>query len=469
MKFSLTFSAGALAAMTLFSSCGKAAAVTSKFAGNVILIVADDLGYGDLGCYGQRRIHTPNLDRMAAEGVRFTQAYAGSSVCSPSRCSLFTGLHTGHSAIRGNSPVIPLPESSFTLGSLMRKAGYATALMGKWDLGEIGTSGAPMRQGFDSFFGYDNLVAAHNYWPDFLWRNAEKVPLPNKVHKIQPYYSTTPGGVAYEKKAYAPEVIETEVMRFVEEHKTAPFFLAWTPTFPHANNEADGNGMEVPDAGRYSAENWPDAEKNYAAMVTMLDAEVGRLLDYLKRNALAENTLVLFVSDNGPHREGGVGPEFFTSSGPCRGLKRDLYEGGIRVPMIAWGGPSAQGRVVDAPVALWDILATLSAMTGVRAPENDGVPLPLTADAAIPGERVFYWEMNEAPVSRAVRKGPWKLLDFPSEGRVELYNIENDGGEADDVSSSHPTMVEELRAMMDAERLPSPFWDFARASGKTGD
>lgn len=468
MKLSSSLCVSGLAAATILSGCGKPSAATPKSTENLIVIVADDLGYGDLGCYGQGRIHTPNLDRMAAEGVRFTQAYAGSSVCSPSRCSLFTGLHTGHSYVRGNSPVIPLPEKTVTLGSFLQTVGYRTALIGKWDLGEMGTSGEPMRQGFDYFFGYDNLIAAHNYWPEYLWRNADKVPLPNKVHTVQPYYSTTPGGVAYEKHAYAPDVIADEAVHFVEAHKTVPFFLAWTPTFPHANNEAEGNGMEVPDAGVYSGENWPEAEKNYAAMVTMLDSQVGKLLDYLKKNSLDQNTLVIFVSDNGPHREGGVTPEFFGSSGPYRGQKRDLYEGGIRVPMIAWGGPSKKGRVVKAPVALWDLLATFSSLTGVRAPANDGVPLPLTAEAQLPQDRVFYWEMNESPMSRAVRRGPWKLLDFHEEGRVELYNMDEDADETHDVSAENPQIVAELRALFETERSPSQFWNIDGANGKSG-
>lgn len=457
----------ALAAAIILAGCGRVSAA-SKLASNVVLIVADDLGYGDLGCYGQKRIHTPNIDRMAAEGVRYTQAYAGSSVCSPSRCSLLTGLHTGHSYIRGNSPVIPLPENTVTLGSLMRKAGYQTALIGKWDLGEIGTSGEPMKQGFGYFFGYDNLIAAHNYWPSYLWRNSDKVPLPNKVREVQPYYSKTSGGVAYEKNAYAPDIITAEVMKFVGGHKNEPFFLMWTPTFPHANNEAGVNGMEVPDEGEYSGEKWPDAEKDYAAMVTMLDAEVGRLLDYLKKNSMDRNTLVIFMSDNGPHSEGGASPEFFDSNGPFRGGKRDLYEGGIRVPMIAWGGAAGKAQAVDTPVALWDIFATFSMMTGADVKLTDGTPLPMTTTTAHTSlSRVFYWEMHEAPAARAIRRGPWKLIDFYDEGSSELYNMDEENGEKHDVSAQKPEVVHELRALMEKQRSESQYWeiDGAEKSG----
>ena len=467
MKPDLPVCGGVLAVIALLAGCGKPDAVAPVRPTHVIVILADDLGYGDLGCYGQPRIRTPNIDRMAAEGVRFSQAYAGSSVCSPSRCSLLTGFDMGHAFIRGNSPEPPLPANTVTVAGVMRGAGYSTALIGKWDSGAVGTSGEPMRQGFEYFFGYDGLVAAHNNWPAFLWRNGEKVALPNKVREVKPYYSETPGGVAYEKKAYAPEILAGEVMRYVGEHRGVPFFLMWTPTIPHANDEASGNGIEVPDEGVYAGEKWPGPERDYAAAVTILDSEVGRLLDYLRREALDRDTLVVFASDNGPHREGGVDPGFFGSNGGFRGCKRDLYEGGIRVPLIVWGGGVAPGKF-DGSVALWDVAATVTKLAG-REPIGNGRPLPIAGEPVVPSDgRMFYWEMHEAPVARAIRMGKWKLIDFYEEGRMELYNIELDAGERHDVAADNPAVVRELAGRMDRARTPSPYWNISRSKKEAG-
>ena len=276
---------------------------------NILFILADDLGYGYLGCYGQKQIRTPNIDRLAAQGMRFTQFYAGSTVCAPSRCALMTGLHTGHGHVRGNARV-PLRPEDRTIAELLQGAGYATGIVGKWGLGEPSTTGVPNRKGFEEWFGYLNQQHAHNYFPDYLWKNEEKYVIPENE--------------SGKKGAYSHDLFNREAQSFITRHKHHPFFLYLAYTIPHANNELGKEGMEVPNDAPYSNESWPQQEKNFAAMVTRLDSGVGGVLALLKRLKLDRDTLVLFSSDNGPHREGGQDPTFFHSSGPLRGIKRDL-------------------------------------------------------------------------------------------------------------------------------------------------
>ena len=278
---------------------------------NIIFILADDLGYGDVGCYGQQKIKTPNLDRMAKQGMRFTQAYAGSTVCAPSRCVLMTGKHTGHAHIRGNA-LVPLRPEDVTIAMLLKRAGYVTGLIGKWGLGEPGTTGIPTKQGFDYFFGYLNQVHAHNYYPDYLWRNEEKVPLAGNVVEKN---------VATKRAQYSSDLFAEEALRFVEKNKDKPFFLYLALTTPHANNEAGKLGMEVPSDEPYSKMDWPQPQRNHAAMITRMDRDIGRLMEKLRELGLDENTIVFFTSDNGPHQEGGGNPFFFQSSGPLRRLQ----------------------------------------------------------------------------------------------------------------------------------------------------
>ncbi|MBD0254091.1 MAG: arylsulfatase, partial [Cytophagales bacterium] len=334
---------------------------------NIIFILADDLGYGDLGCYGQPVIRTPHLDRMARQGLRFTQHYAGSTVCAPSRSALMTGLHTGHTRIRGNARVPLLPEDK-TVAEYLQEAGYRTALVGKWGLGEEGSSGTPRRQGFDYFFGYLNQTHAHNHFPDFLWRNEEKVPLANQVLYADSGPVKGIGSVATKRVEWSQDLFTREALQFIERAKESPFFLYLSYVSPHANNEhrmLGQHGLEVPDYGPYAGRDFPDVQKGLAASITKLDADVGKLLQTLRDLKLDENTLVLFTSDNGPHAEGGNDPAYFNSSGGLRGIKRDLYEGGIRVPMIAWWpGHIRAGRVSDHPSAFWDFLPTACAMAG---------------------------------------------------------------------------------------------------------
>lgn len=439
---------------------GAAALLASRLAAaprrppNIVFVLADDLGWGDLGCYNQQFVATPRLDRLAAEGTRFTDAYAGSTVCAPSRCCLMTGLHTGHARIRGNA-LVPLRPDDLTVAELLRRAGYATGLFGKWGLGEPGTSGVPTRKGFDEFFGYLNQVHAHNYYPSYLWRGEERVPLENVVPNERP----DGGGVASVKKQYSHDLIVTEALDFIRRHQDRPFFLYLATTIPHANNEAGREGMEVPELGQYADAPWPPAERARAAMITRLDRDVGRLVDRLDELGLGRDTVVFFSSDNGPHREGGSDPEVQDANGPLRGIKRDLYEGGIRVPMIVrWPGRVPAGRVSSVPWAFWDVLPTAAELAGVPAPAGlDGVSvLP-----ALLGERLVnpppyqYWEFGERGFEQAVRLDRWKAVRHARTQPVELYDLTCDLGEARDLAATMPELARQLGALMDAAHVDS--------------
>jgi len=430
---------------------------------NIIFILADDLGYGDLGCYGQKQIRTPNLDRMAAQGMRFTDHYAGSTVCAPSRCSLMTGLHTGHTYVRGNREIqpmgqLPLPPDTPTLPKMLQQAGYRTALIGKWGLGGPGSTGAPNHQGFDYFFGYLCQRHAHNYYPEFLFRDDQRVPLKNKV----PGGREDGAGVAAEKVEYSYDLMEQEALKFIAENRAGPFFLYLAVTLPHANNEGGKNGMEVPDYGVYTDKDWPDAEKGRAAMISRLDRGVGRVLHALKDLGIDENTIVFFTSDNGPHREGGSDPDFFDSNGPWRGIKRDLYEGGIRVPLIArWPGRIKAGAVANHVSAFWDFLPTFAVLAGGKAPEKtDGLCLTPTLLGLLGKQKqheCLYWEFHERGSAQAVRFGRWKAIRLPGK-TIELYDLQADPGETTDVAAEYPQIVAKSRKYMTAARTASEFW-----------
>src|SRR5437899_97725 len=408
---------------------------------NIVFILADDLGYGDVGCYGQQRIRTPNIDNLAAEGMRFTQCYAGSTVCAPSRCALMTGLHTGHATVRGNA-FVPLRAQDVTVAEVLKRAGYTTALIGKWGLGEPGTSGVPNRKGFDTFFGYLNQGHAHNYYPDYLWRNEERTKIEGNVVK---------NGVTSRRAQYAPDLLTKEALRFVEQQKDKPFFLYLAHITPHANNERghkEGNGLEVPSDAPYSDKSWPQIEKNYAAMVTRMDADVGRLMTQLKKLGLEENTIVFFSSDNGPHKEGGHDPRFFQSGGPLQGIKRDLYEGGIRVPMIArWPGHIAAGRASDHVWAFWDFLPTAADLSGATVPAGlDGISvLPTLLGKGEQKQHDFlYWEFHERGFQQAVRRGDWKALRSAWGEPLELYDLRSDLAEKHNVAGRHAEIVDRI-------------------------
>ena len=425
---------------------------------NLIFIMADDLGWGDLGCFGQEQVKTPRLDQMAKEGMRLTDFYSGSTVCAPSRCVLMTGLHTGHCLIRGNGRD-PLRPEDFTVAELFQDNGYQTGLVGKWGLGEEGSTGIPTRQGFDSFFGYLNQRHAHNYYPTFLYRDEERIALPNVV----PNEDKLGAGRASEMVVYSHDLFTEEALEFVEANRERPFFLYLALTIPHANNEARKLGMEVPDLGAYADEDWPEPQKGHAAMVTRMDRDVGSLLDRLGELGIDEQTLVIFTSDNGPHAEGGYKPRPRNSSGPFRGIKRALYEGGIRVPTIArWPGRIRPGTTSAHIAYQGDLMATAADLVGVEAPEGvDSISfLPtLVGDGEQRQHEALYWEFYEYGSAQAVRAGRWKAVRKPMlTGSVELYDLTEDPGEKSNVAAEHPEVVEQMLALMERNHAPSKRW-----------
>lgn len=417
---------------------------------NIIVILADDLGYGDLGAYGQRYIRTPNLDRMARDGIRFTQFYASCAVCAPSRASLMTGQHQGHAYIRGNTNTknerVSLRPQDPSIGQVLKGAGYRTGVIGKWGLGEPGTAGIPNRKGFDYWFGYLNQNLAHNYYPEFLWRNEERVPIP--------------------KGTYAHDLFTNEAIEFIRRERASPFFLYLAYTIPHANNELHrktGNGMEVPDDSPYSDQWWTAQQKNYAAMVTRMDMDVGKVLGLLKELDLDSNTLVVFSSDNGPQGpdEGGYDATLFDSNGPFRGLKRDLYEGGIREPMIArWPGTIKPGQTSRLIGVQYDLLQTFAEIAGARTPAGtDGVSIfPTLLGRRQPPRPYIYWEFHEGGFAQAVRAGRWKAVRRGVKGPLEIYDLETDVGEKRDVSREQPGLIKNMEEIMSREHVESEQW-----------
>ncbi len=438
---------------------------------NLIFVLADDLGYGDLGCYGQKVTHTPRLDRMAAEGMRFTDFYAGSTVCAPSRSVLMTGQHLGHCHVRGNSGGKmfrqSLRDEDVTVAEQLKSAGYSTALIGKWGLGEVDQPGHPLRQGFDYFFGYLNQVHAHNYWPEFLYRGVDKVALPNEVEKASRPYAGFHGGWATKRVVYSQDLFEDEALKWIDSKKDSPFFLYLALTLPHANNEAAGalgNGAEVPDYGQYADLDWPDPDKGQAAMISYLDRDTGRLLDHLQKLGLAENTLVMFSSDNGPHMESRNDPLRFNPSGPLRGMKRDLTDGGIRVPLIAWWpGTIERGQVSDHVGYFGDLMATACDLAGVATPPNtDSVSFLPTLLGQSDQQReheYLYWEFYEGDSAQAVRWGNWKAIRQPMlRGQIEIYDLSRDPAERYNLARRRD-LVSQARKLMAEAHVDHPNWE----------
>ena len=454
MRFSWTFLfclAGMLCASQASPLCSAQSATPQKQP-NLIYIMVDDLGYGDLGCFGQKVIETPNLDRMAADGMKLTSYYACCTVCRPSRLGLWTGQHMGHTAIDSNAKYVFRP-GDVTVAELLKEAGYVTGGVGKWAMGGPDTLGNPNRNGFDFWMGYLDQSEAHNYYPTHLYRNNEKYPLKGNV--IGDY----PNGrdrVASQRVTYSHDVMTEQMLGFVRKHHRRPFLMHVHWTIPHANNEGGrvkGDGMEVPDYGIYEREDWPNVEKGQAAMITRMDKDVGRLVSLLKALEVADNTLIIFTSDNGPHSEGGHKHEYFDANGPLRGFKRDLYEGGIRAPTIAWWpGKIKPGSVSDEPLAGYDWMATACELAGAEAPENtDGISfLPTLLGDAQKSHDYLYWSYGE---KKAIRQGKWKAV-VPGKGKsLELYNLEEDIGEQVDVSEGHAEVVAALtQAMEEAAR-----------------
>lgn len=442
---------------------------------NVVFILADDLGWGDLSCYGQERFETPNIDALAANGLRFTQCYSGTTVSAPSRSCLVTGTHSGHTAVRGNVELppegqFPLPKDSRTFFDDLKSVGYSTGAFGKWGLGGVGSTGDPGQQGIDNFFGFNCQLLAHSYYPDHLWDNDSRVELEDNRDDI-PYGQGT----------YAPDMIHEKALEFLDNRAAdgKPFFLWYPTTIPHAElivpedsiiQKYRGIYPEKPykgiddgpyfRKGGYVSQEYPHA--TFAAMVSRLDMYVGQIVDRLKELGLYENTVIMFASDNGPHKEGGHDPDFFNSNGPWRGYKRDVYEGGIRVPMIvSWPGHIAKGET-DFMCSFWDMMPTLRDLTGSASPEGmDGVSLlPLLKGKKGQKEHDFlYFEFQELNGRQAVRKGPWKLVHMNIRGdapRFELYNLDSDPGETVDLASDMPEKVSELRTIMRESHVPSP-------------
>jgi arylsulfatase A-like enzyme len=434
---------------------------------NIVFILADDLGYGDLGCYGQKRIKTPNIDKLAAEGMRFTQCYAGTTVCAPSRCCLMTGMNSGHARIRGNN-AYPLRDEDVTVAEVLRGAGYRTGLMGKWGLGLQETSGTPGKQGFDEFAGYLSQTHAHQYYPTNIWRFSD--------FSDKEFMWMLDGNANDQRKVYVPDLCTKGATNFITINRREPFFLYLAYTLPHANNElgkATGNGMEVPSDAPYSNEDWPQTEKNKAAMITRMDRDIGRVLSYLKTFKIETNTVVFFASDNGPHSEGGVKAAFHHSSGPLRGIKRDMYEGGIRVPMIVrWPGKIEAGVVSDFPWAFWDFLPTAAEIAGAtnRVPKNiDGMSvLPTLLGKKQEPHEFFYWEFHEKGSKQAVRMGDWKAVRLAMNKPLELYDLKNDIGETNNVAAAHPEIVAKIENYLKTARTPSEMWPL-RLPPKAGE
>lgn len=424
---------------------------------NIIFIMADDLGYGDLACYGQEKIQTPRIDQLAKEGMRFTDFYAGATVCAPSRCSLLTGKHNGHAYVRGNYEIgdsdsflgqLPIPEDEITLFEVLKQENYATACYGKWGLGRAESSGAPDNHAVDDFLGYNCQRQAHSYYPYYLEGNRGK-----KIWQDGNFRKD--GG-----KTYSHDVLAEKALEFIKAKKDTNFFLYVPFTIPHSR-------FEVPDLGIYENKDWNETLKIQAAMITRMDKDVGRIMDLLKKLEIDKNTIVFFTSDNGAHGEGGA-LKFFQSSGPLRGKKRDLYEGGIRAPMIvSWPGKIQPGSVSNYIGAFWDIMPTFAEITGTEAPsELDGISfLPELLGQAQAKHHHLYWEFYEQDGKQAVRKGKWKAVrlnlheDFYG-SPVELYNLEEDISEKNNVAEQYPEIVEDMLGLMKASHTPSDFFKF---------
>jgi arylsulfatase A-like enzyme len=412
---------------------------------NIIYIMADDMGFADLGCHGQEAIRTPHVDRLAVEGRQFTQCYAGSTVCAPSRSALMTGLHTGHTRVRSNFGMVggvgpqrrvPLRDEDLTVAEVLKRAGYATGITGKWGLGEPESSGVPNKQGFDEWFGYLNQRRAHSYYPDYIWKNQEKYVLK--------------GNLDGRRQQYTHDLFTEFALDFIERQSAGPFFLYLAYTVPHGKHE-------VPSDAPYSDKDWPEKLKNYAAMVTRLDRDVGRIMAMLEKLDVDRHTIVFFTSDNGA---AFVDPTF-KSTGSLRGKKGNFYEGGIRVPMIVrWPGHIEPGSTSDQVWAFWDFLPTAAELAGLEPPQNiDGISmLPALLGKKQHGHEFLYWEISSGGYQQAVRHGRWKAVRNRWSGPLELYDLDADPGETRDVVKEHPRVVARIEAYLKTARTESENW-----------
>jgi arylsulfatase A-like enzyme len=427
---------------------------------NIIYVMTDDLGYGDLSCYGQKIFQTPHLDRMAKEGIRFTDFYSGSTVCAPSRCALMTGKNMGHAYIRGNGEY-PLRNEDFTIAEYLQQNGYHTGIFGKWGLGLAENAGSPEKQGWNEFLGYTNHVHAHHFYTNHLWTISEGKTVKKSIDSLRHTH------------LYVMEA----GLDFIKNNKDKPFFMYLAITMPHAEVFApttssitpflnSNNLSKFPETpfvqtkGNYRSQAMPKA--HFAGMVTHIDRDMGRLMDLLKSLDLVENTYVFFTSDNGPHQEGGADPEFFDSNGKLRGIKRDLYEGGIRVPFIAWGGKVKSGLINNNILANWDVFPTIEQLiSGKKTQGLDGLSFANT----LKGKKIrekresLYWEFYERGFDQAVRMGDWKAIKQSSKGgKIELYHLKTDIGETNNIAEKHPKIVKKAEKLMQESRTPSEIW-----------
>ncbi|GAA3638653.1 arylsulfatase [Flavivirga jejuensis] len=446
---------------------------------NIIYILADDLGYGDLGCYGQEKFQTPNIDKLASQGMLFSQHYSGSTVCAPSRSALLTGMHTGHTVVRGNKEIepegqYPIPDDTYTLAEVMKKAGYKTGAFGKWGLGFPGSEGDPISQGFDVFYGYNCQRLGHHYYPNHLWSNRDSIVLKENL--------------GLSKKMYAPDLIHERTIEFIEQNKSKPFFLYVASIIPHAELAAPEafikkyrnkflpekvfNGVDSgPEYRKGSYGSQSESHAAFVAMIDLLDQQVGEIMDKVEELGIADNTIIIFTSDNGPHKEGGADPEYFNSNGAFKGTKRDLYEGGIRVPMIAkWPGKIEQGSKTDHISAFWDVFPTFANITGVEVPKDiDGIsflPELLGNKKEQKKHAYLYWEFHEKGGRQAIRMKNWKAVKYnvlktPNEP-LELYNLTYDLGEENNVATQFPEIVKQMEALFLEARTPSDVFTFSQ-------
>lgn len=446
-------------ACLLLDAADLHAADAAKRPPNIVYILADDLGYGDLGCYGQEKIRTPRIDAMAGAGMRFTSHYAGAPLCAPSRCTLMTGLHTGHARIRENSK-LPLAPEDTTLAQVLQQAGYATGAFGKWGLGLDDTTGAPAKKGFDHFLGYTNQSLAHFYYPESIIRDGQPLELP--------------GNRNGKRETYSHDLLTAGALEFIRENQQRPFFLYVPYTIPHAEvlvpedslAEYRGKWPETPyPGGHYAAQPEPRAAR--AGMITRMDRDVGQILDLLDKLHLSENTLVIFTSDNGPVTAGGQDIKFFNSAGPLRGTKFTLWDGGIRVPMIArWLGKIEKGTTSDFPSAFWDMFPTFCEVAALPAPQGlDGVSmLPVLQGKSTPEKRPpLYFEYHG---SQAVRDGDWKALRLSQKAPLQLFNLTKDIGETTDLAAAHPDVLARLESLIKSEHVDSPDFPLTPAPKK---
>ena len=463
--------------VTLIYQCSdkKSEPIAQQTKPNIVYILADDLGYGDLSLTGQEKFSTPNIDRLAKEGMLFTQHYAGSTVCAPSRSALLTGLHTGHTFIRGNKEVqpegqYPLDSAIVTLPELLKTAGYVTGAFGKWGLGYPSSEGDPNNQGFDQFYGFNCQRMGHNYYPYHLWDNQEK-------DFLEANEGTKTG-------AYAPILIHEQALSFLEKNKDTTFFMYYPSIIPHAELVAPEEQMKkfrgkfLPEKqfegvdegedyklGGYGSQS--ESHAAFAAMIAILDAQVGDILNKLEELQIAENTIVIFTSDNGPHTEGGADPDYFDSNAQFRGYKRDLYEGGIRVPMIVSWPEKIKANTTSSHIsAFWDVLPTICDIAAIDAPQGlDGISfLPALVNETQPQHEHLYWEFHERGGKQAVRMGKWKGVRLnmknDPDAEIELYNLENDIGEEHNIASDHPDIVQQIAQIMQEEHSYSEEFQF---------